>query len=109
MFDQNAAAAHLVRLVDCDSTTGREEPAVAETLKIAAELGLEARRMAVGPDRDNVLVGPADAQVLLCTHLDTVPPFIPATRDTTHVHGRGSADAKGVASAMLYALAALRG
>lgn len=109
MFDRSAAAAHLVRLVDRDSTTGREEPAVAEALKVAEELGLEARRMPVAPGRDNVLVGPADAQVLLCTHLDTVPPFLPARQDATHVHGRGSADAKGIAVAMLHALTELRG
>lgn len=102
------AVAQLVRLIDAESTSGREAPAVDEAEAICRELGLPTTRMAAAPGRDNLLVGPADAKVLLCTHLDTVPPFIPARRDATHVHGRGACDAKGVAVAMLHALRALR-
>lgn len=102
------AVAHLVALVNADSTSGREEPAVAVAEQICADLGLATTRMTAAPGRDNLLVGAKDARVVLCTHLDTVPPFIPASVDATHIHGRGACDAKGVAIAMLYALKALR-
>ena len=102
-----AAVLHLVRLVDAPSVSGKEAPAVDEAERIASELGLRSARMAVAPGRENLLVGDPEPKVLLCTHLDTVPPHIPARRDATHVHGRGSADAKGIAMAMLYGLAEL--
>lgn len=102
------AADQLVRLVDVDSTSGAEEPAVAVAVAICAELGLPTRRLPVAPGRANLLVGAEDAHVMLCTHLDTVPPFIPARRDATHIHGRGACDAKGVAVAMLHALRLLQ-
>ena len=102
------AVEHLVRLVDAESLSGAEAPAVEVASAICGELDLPARRMFVAEGRDNLLVGPADAPVVLCTHLDTVPPFLPARRDETHVHGRGACDAKGVAVAMLHALDLLR-
>jgi len=83
--------------------------AVDEAERLARDdLGLPVVRMAVEPGRDNLLIGDASPRVILCTHLDTVPPHIPASRDDTHVHGRGACDAKGVAIAMLYAVARVR-
>jgi acetylornithine deacetylase len=103
------AADHLMRLMAADSTSGREEPAVAVALTLAAELGLVATRLPAAPGRDNVLVVPPGAsappEVVLCTHLDTVPPFIPPTRVEGTIRGRGACDAKGAAIAMLHALA----
>lgn len=102
------AVSHLVRLVDAPSVSGREGPAVAEAEAIARELGLPVVRMPVAPGRENLLAGDPDPSVLLCTHLDTVPPFLPARLEIGHVFGRGACDAKGVAVAMLHALRRLR-
>ncbi len=102
------AVAHLVQLVDAPSLSGDEEPAVAAAERVAADLALPCRRMHAAPGRDNLLVGHAEPTVLLCTHLDTVPPFIGARVEDGAVHGRGACDAKGIAVAMLYALAELR-
>ena len=101
------AVAHLVRLINAESISGEEGPAVDATEEIARELGLNVTRMTAAPGRDNVLIGDHAPRVILCTHLDTVPPFIPARQDDTHIHGRGSADAKGVAIAMLHGLSTL--
>jgi acetylornithine deacetylase len=98
------AVLHLVRLVDLDGTSGREGPVVDEMEAICRELGLDVRRSPVEAGRDNLLIGALEPRIVFCTHLDTVPPFIPATRDAEFVYGRGSADARGVAVAMLYAL-----
>lgn len=108
--DLEAAASWLVRLVDADSTSGREAPALPAILELAAALGLRSRVMPAAPGRDNVYLAPAldePAAVLLCTHYDTVPPFLPATFDRAAgvVRGRGACDAKGVAVAMAYGLA----
>lgn len=100
----STAVSQLVRLIAADSTSGREEPAVAVALAIAGELGLPAVRLPAAPDRDNLLIGPPDAAVLLCTHIDTVPPFIAARVEDGRVWGRGACDAKGVAIAMMHAL-----
>jgi len=98
------AASQLCRLVDCDSTSGREAPALPTILAIAAELGLAAEVMPAAAGRDNVYLGAARPKVLLCTHYDTVPPFLPARREGNIIWGRGACDAKGVAIAMLHGL-----
>jgi acetylornithine deacetylase len=46
---------------------------------------------------------------VLCTHLDTVPPFYPSSEDAERIYGRGSCDAKGPLAAMVFAAVALRG
>lgn len=60
--------------------------------------------------RINVLAtcgeGPPD--VVLTTHLDTVPPYIPLTEDDEYLYGRGTCDAKGIFAAMWVAAERLR-
>lgn len=102
------AVDQLLRLMAADSTSGREEPAIAVMLELARELGLPAERLPAGPGRDNVLIGHGAPEIVLCTHLDTVPPFIPGRLVDGVVWGRGACDAKGVAIAMLHALDLVR-
>jgi acetylornithine deacetylase len=47
-------------------------------------------------------------QVVLTTHLDTVPPFIPCTEDEAFLYGRGTCDAKGIFAAQWCAAERLR-
>jgi len=103
-----AMAEHLLGLLDVDATSGREAAIVDATEALCARLDLPTRRLPVEPGRDNLLVGPADARVLLCTHLDTVPPHIPARREGDVLYGRGACDALGCAVSMLHALRMLR-
>ena len=92
-------------LVDLDSTTGRETPAVdflfARLSLLATRQDGRAERMPVAPGRDNILVTFGDPVVTLSTHIDTVPPFLPAREDALFIHGRGSSDAKGIIAAMV--------
>src|SRR4029077_7285505 len=46
--------------------------------------------------------------VTLSTHVDTVPPYIPPSRDDRCLYGRGACDAKGIAAAMICAAEQLR-
>jgi acetylornithine deacetylase len=95
-----------------ESTTGREARVMAQAAALCAELGLAVRTQPVGtdPERVNVLAfDPAvPPSLLLTTHLDTVPPYIPPVDAGDRLAGRGTCDAKGAAAAMLCAVQALR-
>lgn len=47
--------------------------------------------------------------VVLSTHMDTVPPFFPCTEDDEFLYGRGACDAKGIIAAQVAAAERLRG
>ncbi len=63
-----------------------------------------------GRERFNVYAGissdPPD--VVLSTHMDTVPPFLPSREDDQYIYGRGSSDAKGILAAQVAAAERLR-
>ena len=68
-------------------------------------LGFEVRRDAVG----NVIAqhGEKAPRVLLCGHMDTVPPMLPVRVEGGVLHARGSVDAKGPLAAMVIAASRL--
>jgi acetylornithine deacetylase len=61
-------------------------------------------------DRFNVYAAPPGItpDVVLSTHMDTVPPFFPCTEDDEFLYGRGSCDAKGIIAAQVAAAERLR-
>ncbi len=94
-------------LVDIESITNHEAP-VGEYLfaylsRLAAQTGGKAERCPVMKDRFNVFAHWGQPVVTLSTHMDTVPPFFPSREDAEFIWGRGSADAKGIAAAMIMA------
>src|SRR5208282_5951692 len=98
-------------LIDLNSTTGHEK-AVADYLfahlsSLAARHNTRVERLSAAPDRDNLFVAFGEPVVTLSTHMDTVPPFFPSREDDTHIHGRGSCDAKGIIAAMVFAAESL--
>jgi acetylornithine deacetylase len=90
-------------LIEIPSKTGEEARAVDRAEELLSASGLATRSIQVGPGRRNLLAGPPGARVILCTHLDTVPPHVPYREDADFLYGRGSCDAKGIAAAMLEA------
>jgi acetylornithine deacetylase len=100
------------RLVDIESTTGQEE-AVGEFLAHGLQqLGYDVERIPVEEQRFNVYAKPQGRPyppVVLSTHMDTVPPFIPSSEDAERVYGRGSCDAKGIIASQIAAAERLRG
>ena len=104
-------------MLEIDSTSGRER-ALADFL---------AGRLATGRNRverfdvesmaadvpqgcripQNLLFSWGTPRVIFCTHLDTVPPYIPPTGDGMSLKGRGTCDAKGQIFAMWEACKAL--
>jgi acetylornithine deacetylase len=99
------------RLVDIDSTTGREAACGEALVAELAALGWRAERMMVESDRFNVFAtDPAHPrpELVFSTHFDTVPPFISSSEDGHNIYGRGSCDAKGILAAQVAAAQRLR-
>ena len=96
------------RLVDIDSTTGREQ-ACGEWLASDLERrGYRVTRQPVADGRFNVFAELDDPVVVLSTHFDCVPPFFPSDLAGGALCGRGSCDAKGILAAQLSAVERMR-
>ncbi len=89
------------RLVDIPSITGNEGVAGDFLFDLLSREGWQCARQAVTEGRFNVLAVRRPPRVILTTHIDTVPPFIPSREDDDFVYGRGSCDAKGIVVAMI--------
>jgi len=91
------------RLVDIPSITGSEGPAGELLFDVLSQDGWHCERQPVTEGRFNVFAVRQSPRVILTTHIDTVPPFIPSAEDDEFVYGRGSCDAKGIAATMIVA------
>ena len=99
------------QLVDIESTTGNEGQVGHFLVEELKRLGYDAERMIVEGERANVYAtSPQQPKpaVVLSTHMDTVPPFIPSSEDERCIYGRGSCDAKGIIAAQIAAAELLR-
>ncbi len=98
-------------LIDIESITENEK-AVGDFLyeylrPLAARFSGELERMEVEAGRFNVFACWGKPEIVLSTHMDTVPPFIRSREDDEFIWGRGACDAKGIAASMLHAVEAL--
>jgi acetylornithine deacetylase len=105
------------RLVDIESLTYNEGAVGTYLEGLLQERGFAVERTAVSQppqsrytgERFNLYAGSGERpDVVLSTHMDTVPPFIPSSEDDLFIFGRGSCDAKGIISAQLAAAERLR-
>jgi acetylornithine deacetylase len=90
-------------LVALETTTGQEGPAIDLLAGLLGKLGYKVIRQPVTPGRDNLYAWREPPVLVFSTHLDCVPPYLPLREDETHLHGRGTCDAKGLAAAMIEA------
>src|ERR1051326_5850302 len=90
-------------LVDIPSVTGDEAVCARFLQHHLKGLGFAVEAQLVAGDRFNVFATRGEPRVVLSTHMDTVPPFIPASEDDTFIYGRGSCDAKGILAAQVKA------
>jgi acetylornithine deacetylase len=96
-------------LLSIDSTSGREGELLRLFAEALAARGWTVTRIPVDGERFDLLATTGDGPyVTLSTHLDTVPPYIPPSRDGDVLRGRGACDAKGIAAAMLVAAERVR-
>jgi acetylornithine deacetylase len=92
---------HLMSIPSVSGTEGK----VGEFLEShLGGLGYRVERQNVAPDRFNVMAyAGAHADVILCTHIDTVPPVLAIREDDEFLYGRGACDTKGIIAAMIEA------
>jgi acetylornithine deacetylase len=106
------------QLVDIESITYNEGAAGAFLADFLAGRGFAVEKMPVEHhpesqstgERFNVYASAPETKpdVVLSTHMDTVPPFIPSSEDEAFIYGRGSCDAKGIIAAQVAAAEKLR-
>ena len=99
------------KLIDIESTTGQEAAVGAALADALAGLGYNVERMPVEGDRFNVWATHPQhprPELVLSTHMDTVPPFIPSSETADRIYGRGSCDAKGIMVAQIAAAEKLK-
>lgn len=102
------------QLIDIESISENEAAVGHFLFAHLTHQGFQAEKMPVpganGGERFNVYAGihGETPDVVLSTHMDTVPPFIPSREDETHIYGRGSCDAKGIIAAQVCAAERLR-
>jgi acetylornithine deacetylase len=96
-----------LEMLNIDSTSGKEAgfaDFLSERLRTSA---CRVEKYPVGDGTVNLLFSWGEPKVVFCSHLDTVPPYIPPTIEQGVVHGRGACDAKGQIFAMYEACRAL--
>ena len=90
-------------LINIESVTGHER-ACAEFLHgYLVARSFEVEFQPVSRDRSNVFAKKGKPDVVLSTHIDTVPPFFLAHEDEEFIYGRGSCDAKGIVASQIAA------
>ena len=95
-------------LVNIESITGNEKACGEFLADYLQKQGFETKLQTVEPGRSNVFATLGRPDVVLSTHMDTVPPFIPAGEDDEWVYGRGSCDAKGILASQVIAALGLK-
>jgi acetylornithine deacetylase len=99
------------RLIDIESITPNESAVGDFLCDELRRRGREVRRMPVEGTRANVVAtwpGHGHPEIVLSTHMDTVPPFIVSSEDDRRICGRGACDAKGIIAAQIVAAEKLR-
>jgi acetylornithine deacetylase len=104
-------------LVDIESVTYNEGAVGAYLESFLRERGFAVERTPVPQPPNSRFTGPRfnvyggngkRPDVVLSTHMDTVPPFFPSKEDDVFLYGRGSCDAKGIIAAQVAAAERLR-
>ena len=95
-------------LMRIPSVTGAEGEVGRYLASVLEGLGFSVRTQEVSAGRFNIVANAGAPDVVLCTHIDTVPPVLDVSEDDTALYGRGACDTKGIIAAMLEAGKRLR-
>ncbi len=99
------------QLVDIESISGNEAAVGNYLYGELCRIGYHTRKIPVEGTRFNLYATSpehANPEMVFSTHMDTVPPFITSSEDTTRIYGRGTCDAKGIIAAQIAASERLR-
>jgi acetylornithine deacetylase len=97
------------KLINLDSVTGNERACADYLRGHLSDMGFQVELQPVQGDRSNLFASLGQPRVILSTHMDTVPPFVPASEDEKFIYGRGSCDAKGILVAQVETARRLKG
>jgi acetylornithine deacetylase len=95
-------------LMSIPSLSGTEAQVGEFLASYLSALGYKVEKQPVPTGRFNVIAFAGDARVMLCSHIDTVSPQLPAGEDNEFLYGRGACDTKGIIAAMIDAGERLR-
>ncbi len=96
-------------LVDVPSVSGEEAQVARFIGSYLTDLGYRVELFDAAPGRPNVLATTDQPpRIVLSSHLDTVPPHMPARLADGVLYGRGACDAKGIVAAQIAAAERLR-
>ena len=96
------------RLIDIDSTTGREGEVAAVLAEYLRQRGYSILEQPLDRGRVNVIAAIGEPRLVFSTHFDCVPPFFPSREQDGVLYGRGACDAKGILAAQVAAAERLR-
>ena len=99
------------QLVDVESISGNETACGELLFRELTTLGMKVKRIPIEKERFDVFAtfsATPHPEVVLSTHFDTVPPFMPSREDAENIYGRGACDAKGIIAAQIAAAETLR-
>lgn len=85
-------------ILEIDSTTGKERVLADRIVEMLRSEGIDADFVPAPCDANqpaNVIAKWGTPDIVYCTHLDTVPPYISPVFEGDKVRGRGACDAKG--------------
>jgi acetylornithine deacetylase len=91
------------QLMSIPSVTGGEFEIGVFLSEILYDRRYRVEKQLLVPNRFNVLAFAGKPRVILCTHMDTVPPVLPVSEDDQYFYGRGACDTKGIIAAMIEA------
>jgi acetylornithine deacetylase len=99
------------QLIDIESISGNEAAVGNYLYGELCRIGYQARKIPVEGNRFNLYATVPEQpspEVVFSTHMDTVPPFISSSEDSSRIYGRGACDAKGIIAAQIAASERLR-
>lgn len=85
----------LAEIMRIDSTSGKEADLARYIANNFHVPGATLEIQDVGDGSINLFYKWGTPEIIFCTHLDTVPPFIPPVAESARISGRGACDAKG--------------
>ncbi|UPK92728.1 hypothetical protein LCI18_003663 [Fusarium solani-melongenae] len=99
-------------LVEIDSTSGTKANCTKLLAKYLESRGFTVETQHVKGEQENILAyvpGSRENRVLVTSHIDTVPPYLPYERRGDYIYGRGVVDAKGCIATQVMAVESLLG
>jgi acetylornithine deacetylase len=98
------------KLVNIPSVTGFEDKIADFLCSYLEGQDFNLKEQIIDKRRRNILATAGSApRVILCTHMDTVPPHFSASEDERYIYGRGACDAKGIMASMIWSAQEMKG